>query len=97
MLQSLDPRAKLVGTLALLIAISVSQNGLAILAVILLTLPVAVVSHVPLAFYLPRVWIPTPFFTGVIVLPALFNLFTPGAPLVTLIDSATPRVYLALT
>jgi cobalt/nickel transport system permease protein len=38
-----------------------------------------------------------PFFTGVVALPALFSPFSPGAPLVTLIDLASPRVYLAIT
>jgi cobalt/nickel transport system permease protein len=97
LLQSLDPRAKLVGALALLIAISVSQNLRVIVALYALTLPVAYASRVPMGFYLKRVWVFMPFFTGVVALPALFNVFTPGAPLVTLIDLASPRVYLAIT
>lgn len=97
LLQSLDPRAKLVGALALLMAISASQNLLVIGALYLLTLPVAAASRVPMGFYLKRVWVFMPFFTGVVALPALFSPFTPGTPLVTLIDLASPRVYLAIT
>ncbi|HEX7593609.1 MAG TPA: cobalt transporter CbiM, partial [Anaerolineae bacterium] len=97
LLQSLDPRAKLVGALALLIAISASQNLLVIAALYALTLPVAAASRVPMGFYLKRVWMFMPFFTGIVALPALFNVFTPGASLVTLIDLASPRVYLAIT
>lgn len=97
LLQSLDPRAKLIGALALLLAISVSQNLWVILALYLLTLPIAIASRVPMGFYLKRVWVFMPFFTGVVALPALFSPFSPGAPLVTLIDSASPRVYLAIT
>ncbi len=96
-LQSLDPRAKLIGALALLIAISASQNLLVILALYALTLPVAAASRVPMSFYLKRVWVFMPFFTGVVALPALFNVFTPGTPLVTLIDLASPRLYLTIT
>jgi cobalt/nickel transport system permease protein len=97
LLQSLDPRAKLIGALALLIAISASHNLLVILSLYLLTLPMAVASHVPMGFYLKRVWLFMPFFTGVVALPALFNPFTPGTPIITLIDLASPRMYLAIT
>jgi cobalt/nickel transport system permease protein len=97
LLQSLDPRTKLVGALALLIAISASHNLLVIVTLYLLTLPAAAASRVPMGFYLKRVWMFMPFFTGVVALPALFNPFTPGTPLITLIDLTTPRVYLAIT
>jgi cobalt/nickel transport system permease protein len=81
----------------LLIAISASQNLLVILVLYLLTLPMAYVSRVPMGFYLKRVWLFMPFFTGVVALPALFSPFTPGTSLVTLIDLASPRMYLAIT
>ncbi len=97
LLQSLDPRAKLVGALAVLLAISLSHNLLVLLALYGLTLPLAHASRVPLAFFAKRVWLFMPFFTGIIALPALFNPFTPGEPLVTLIDRADPRLYLAIT
>lgn len=97
LLQSLDPRAKLLGALALLIAVSASHNLLVILALYGLTLPIAFASRVPMGFYFKRVWVFMPFFTGVVALPALFSPFSPGAPVVTLIDLASPRVYLAIT
>ncbi len=97
LLQALDPRAKLVGALAILLAISFSHNLLVIAALYLLTLPMAYASNVPMGFYLKRVWVFMPFFTGIIALPALFSPFTPGPPLVTLVDLASPRLYLAIT
>jgi len=97
LLQSLDPRVKLIGALAWLLAISWSQNLAGIAALYTLTLPLAAASRVPMTFYVKRVWALIPFFTGIIALPALFNVFSPGAPLVTLIDSTSPRVYLAIT
>ncbi len=97
LLQSLDARAKLLGMFALLLAISFAQNLVVIAALYVLTLPVAYASRVPMGFYYKRVWVLMPFFTGIIALPALFSPFTPGTPLVTLIDLASPRVYLAIT
>ena len=97
LLQLLDPRAKLIGALALLIAISASHNLTVILALYILTLPIASASRVPMGFYFKRVWVFMPFFTGVVALPALFSPFSPGAPIVTLIDLASPRMYLAIT
>ena len=97
LLQSLDPRAKVIGALALLIAISASHNLFVIVALYALTLPIAAASQVPMGFYFKRVWVFMPFFTGLVALPALFSPFTPGAPLVTLIDLASPRLYLAIT
>ncbi|MGB8647211.1 MAG: cobalt transporter CbiM [Anaerolineae bacterium] len=97
LLQRLDPRAKLLGALAFLLAVSLSHNLLIILGLYLLTLPVAAASRVPMGLYLKRVWLFMPFFTGIIALPALFSTLTPGPALLTLIDSASPRVYLAIT
>ncbi len=97
LLQSLDPRAKLLGALAILIAISFSHSLLVIAALYLLTLPLAAASSVPMEFYLKRVWVFMPFFTGIIALPALFSPFSPGPALVTLIDLASPQLYLAIT
>ena len=97
LLQALDPRAKLVGALGLLIAVSASHSLVVIAALYFLTLPVAAASRVPMDFYLKRVWMFMPFFTGIVALPALFNVFTPGPALVTLVDLASPRVYLTIT
>jgi cobalt/nickel transport system permease protein len=97
LLQSLDPRVKLVGALALLLAVSLSHNLVVIAGLYLLTLPIAAASRVPMGFYLKRVWVFMPFFTGIIALPALFNVFTPGAPFITLVDLGSPRIYLAVT
>lgn len=97
LMQSLDPRVKLLGALAVLLAVSLSHNLLIIAALYLLTLPVAAASGVPMDFYFKRVWVFMPFFTGIIAIPALFNAFTPGEALVTLLDLSSPRIYLAVT
>ena len=80
--QSLDPRAKVLAVLALLIAVSLSRSLLVIAGIYALTLALALVSAIPAGFFIKRVWLALPFFTGMIILPALFA--TPGPALVQL-------------
>ena len=81
--QSLDPRAKIVAVLALLIAANLSHSLAVIAAIYLLALGLAWRSAIPAGFFIKRVWLALPFFTGLIVLPALF--ITPGPVLVQLL------------
>lgn len=80
--QSLDPRVKVVSVLALLIAVSVSRNLWIIGGIYLLALILGLASSIPADFFIRRVWLALPFFTGMIVLPALFT--TPGPALAQL-------------
>jgi cobalt/nickel transport system permease protein len=82
LLQRLDPRLKILSTLLLLLAVSLSHNLIVIAILYLLALILALLSRVPLAFFVKRVWLFIPFFTGVVALPALF--ITPGPILVHL-------------
>lgn len=82
LLQRLDPRMKIVAFLALLLAVSLSRNLWVIVALYGLAVGLAARSAVPLDFFVKRVWLFMPFFTGMIALPALF--LTPGPPLATL-------------
>ena len=82
LLQSLDPRVKVVSIILLLIAVSLSRSLAVIVGLYLLTLVLAWFSSVPMGFFVKRVWLFMPFFTGIIALPALF--ITPGPPLVQL-------------
>jgi cobalt/nickel transport system permease protein len=80
--QSLDPRVKVIVTLALIVATSLSHNLAAIAAIYVAALALAILSKIPAGFFVGRVWLALPFFTGLIVLPALF--ITPGPPLLRL-------------
>lgn len=80
--QSLDPRVKVLSVLALLIAVSTSRSLWIIGSIYLLALILALVSSIPAGFFIKRVWLALPFFTGMIILPALF--ITPGPVLVHL-------------
>jgi len=82
LLQELDPRLKILSALLILLAVGLSRSLLVILALYFLALVLAFFSKIPLAFFVKRVWLLIPFFTGVIALPALF--ITPGAVLVHL-------------
>jgi cobalt/nickel transport system permease protein len=79
LLQSLDPRVKVISILALLIGVSLSRNLWVIAGLYLLALLFAWRSAIPAGFFIKRVWLTLPFFTGLIVLPALF--ITPGPAL----------------
>jgi len=76
LLQSLDPRVKLVGMLGLVIAVTTSRHLAVIGAVFLVACILATASRVP-ARTLLRAWLPALAFTGTIALPAVFS--TPGA------------------
>jgi cobalt/nickel transport system permease protein len=82
LLQSLDARVKVVSVLALLISVSLSRSLTIIASIYALVLLLATVSAIPAAVLIRRVWLALPFFTGLIVLPALF--LTPGPALVEL-------------
>jgi cobalt/nickel transport system permease protein len=72
LLQSLDPRLKVISMLLLLFAVSLSHQLIVIAALYFCALILAALSAVPMAFFIKRVWIFIPFFTGIIALPALF-------------------------
>jgi len=83
LLQSLDPRVKLISALIFVFALSLTKDIRALLAVYLLELVLSYASRVEITFFLKRVWLFVPLFTGVIALPMIFNIFMPGDPLWT--------------
>lgn len=82
LLQSIDPRVKVLSLLALLIAVGLSRNLPVIVGLYSVALILARLSFVPMGFFVKRVWLFMPFFTGIIALPALF--ITPGPALAQL-------------
>jgi cobalt ECF transporter T component CbiQ len=76
LLQGLDPRLKILSALLVLLAVGLSRSLLVILGLYFLALLLAFFSRIPLGFFIKRVWLLIPFFTGVVALPALF--ITPG-------------------
>lgn len=81
LLQSIDPRAKVLTLGAFVIAVSLYKNISVVLGAYLFTLVLAWFSRVGLGFFLLRVWLFIPLFSGIIAIPALFNIFVPGDPI----------------
>ncbi|WP_161485990.1 cobalt ECF transporter T component CbiQ [Desulfotomaculum copahuensis] len=84
LLQGIDPRVKVLTTLFLIIVAGLMHHPAALIVFNLWIIWLALVSRVPLRSFLKRVWLVVPLFTGIIVLPSIFNLVRPGDPLLTL-------------
>ena len=84
LLQSLDPRVKLISMVFLIFAVAMTRDIRLLAIVYVLTLVFAWASRIELGFFLKRVWVFIPIFAGIIMIPVLFNVFMPGDALVTL-------------
>ena len=80
LLQKLDPRTKIITFFVLILGASLTHHIETLLGLYLLSLVLATLSRIPTGFFIKRVWIFIPIFTGIIVLPAMFNFITPGDP-----------------
>jgi cobalt/nickel transport system permease protein len=80
LLQAIDPRVKLITVLAIIVSVSIMRSPIVIWGVYVFTLLLAVASSISLIFFIKRVWLFIPLFSAVIVIPALFNVVTPGDP-----------------
>ena len=78
LLQRIDPRIKLISLLVLLIAAALARHIPVLLLGYVITLFVARASAIPVGFFVKRVWLFVPIFTGIVVLPATFSFITPG-------------------
>ena len=78
LLQSLDPRAKLVSILAVIFATSLIGNLRVLIFIYALTLLFCYLSKIEVGFFIKRVWLFIPIFAGIIAVPMIFNVFLPG-------------------
>jgi len=76
LMQALDPRVRVIGMLALVIAAALAHNITVVLFLLLAAIVLALTSAVATRTLALRVWTPVLAFTGIIALPALF--LTPG-------------------
>jgi cobalt ECF transporter T component CbiQ len=79
LLQSVDPRIKVVGMLAIIVSVATTHSLPAIAAVLLVSTSLAIASRVSMLDLVRWVWLPVLLFTGCIAVPAIF--ITPGAPI----------------
>lgn len=82
MLQSLDPRVKLVSFLLFIVTVSLVHSLPVLGSIFILVFLISLASKVPPGFFFKRVLIFVPIFTLIIAIPALF--LTPGQSLVNL-------------
>ncbi|MGQ9567929.1 MAG: cobalt ECF transporter T component CbiQ [Anaerolineae bacterium] len=88
-LQALDPRVKVLTFLGFLLLCALTHRLEVLVALYILTLVLAALARIPLGFFVQRVWVFIPLFTGLVALPATVNWVTPGEPLVTLLRLPT--------
>ncbi len=84
LLQRLDPRVKVISLIALLVVAALVHHIPVLLAMYAATLALAVASGLELGFFIKRVWLFIPIFTGIVVLPATFSFITHGHIVLTL-------------
>jgi cobalt ECF transporter T component CbiQ len=84
LLQRLDPRAKVLGLIGLVVAGAFLRTVPALLVLYLLTLGLAAASRVPVGFFIKRVWLFVPIFTGIVLIPATLSVVTGGHVVLTL-------------
>ena len=82
LLQGLDPRVRVVGLFALVLAVTLSHRIAVVAALFGAAVVIALCSRVSLVTLAKRVWLIVLGFTGVIALPALF--VTPGRVVATI-------------
>lgn len=71
-LQRRDPRVKIVTFAALIVAVALSRDWRVLFALYALTLGGAAASSIDMRFFLKRVWLGIPVFSGIVVLPSIF-------------------------
>jgi cobalt/nickel transport system permease protein len=84
LLQRLDPRVKVIGLLALVLTGAFLRTIPALLVLYALTLVLAALSRVSVSFFIKRVWLFVPIFTGIVLIPATLSVVTKGHVVLTL-------------
>jgi len=77
-LQRLDARVKVVSLVVLLVATALVHTIPALIVIYLSTVALAAVSKLSIGWFVKRVWLFIPIFTGLIAIPAMFSFITPG-------------------
>jgi cobalt ECF transporter T component CbiQ len=78
LLQRIDPRVKVVTMFGLLVAAAFVRNIPVLVGLYLFALVLAALSKISVRFFVKRVWLFIPIFTGIVVLPATFSFITHG-------------------
>jgi cobalt/nickel transport system permease protein len=84
LLQRIEPRVKMITLFGLLVAGSFLHTIPALLVLYAATLALAASSALPLGFFVKRVWLFVPIFTGIVLIPATLSVVIPGDVIVPL-------------
>jgi cobalt/nickel transport system permease protein len=84
LLQRVDPRVKIVTLFGLLVIGAFLHTIPALLVLYVATLVLAACSALPLGFFIKRVWLFVPIFTGIVLIPATLSIITGVEVIVTL-------------
>lgn len=85
LLQSLDPRVKLISIMTIIFATVLVTNLKVLTSVYVFLVLIAYISKIEVSYFIKRVWLFIPIFSAIIALPMIFNIFFPGDPLIQLI------------
>ncbi len=84
LLQRIDPRVKLLSLMGLLVVAGLARSMTTLGVMYAATLVLASASTLPVGFFIKRVWLFVPIFTGIVVLPATLSIVTHGDIVLTL-------------
>ncbi|MEG6567038.1 cobalt ECF transporter T component CbiQ [Thermoanaerobacterium saccharolyticum] len=82
LMQSLDTRVRLLSILLLIVLCNLSSSWQILCLMVVYSIFVAVLSKVPIKSYIFRVLSVSVIFTGIVLIPSLFNIVKPGNPLI---------------
>lgn len=84
LLQRIDPRVKLLSLMGLLVVAGLTHSMIILGVMYAATVVLASASALPVGFFIKRVWLFVPIFTGIVVLPATLSIVTHGDIVLTL-------------
>ncbi|MEW5979261.1 MAG: cobalt ECF transporter T component CbiQ [Acidobacteriota bacterium] len=90
LMQSLDPRAKLMAGLGLLLSATLLHHLISLVWLHAFIVLVVLIAGLPLFSFLGRVWTVIPFFSAVAALPATLSWVTPGPVVLEIYDFGQP-------
>lgn len=83
-LQGCDPRMKCLSVALLIISVMVTRSMIELCTIYAFTLILALVSAIQIGTFLKRTLLFVPLFSFFVVVPAIFNVVTPGEPIITI-------------
>ncbi len=93
LLQGIDIRYQIISFAGIIVLISILHRPESLWILYGASLDLAACSRISVWFLVKRVWMFVPFFTAIIVLPALLNIITPGDPVAVLVRFSRPHTW----